>query len=97
MISRRLSGPIFSSSCAAQAGTSAPSFTSRRIEPVDEQRQQREQHYAHRRDGDEPVRAIRSRCCAIFLTSSAASRFGASAVRNIELVTQVEAMATHMT
>jgi len=30
------------------------------------------------------------------LTSSTASRFGASAVRNIELVTHVAAIATHM-
>ncbi len=33
---------------------------------------------------------------AVFLTSSRASRFGARAVRNIELVTQVAAIATHM-
>ena len=33
---------------------------------------------------------------AIFCTSSEASRLGASAVRNIELVTQVAAIATHM-
>jgi len=33
---------------------------------------------------------------AVLLTSSTASRFGASAVRNIELVTQVAAIATHM-
>ena len=33
---------------------------------------------------------------AVFLTSSIASRLGASAVRNIELVTQVVAIATHM-
>ncbi len=33
---------------------------------------------------------------AVLLTSSIASRLGASAVRNIELVTQVVAMATHM-
>ena len=31
-----------------------------------------------------------------FFTSSTASRLGASAVRNIELVTQVAAIATHM-
>ncbi len=33
---------------------------------------------------------------AVFFTSSSASRFGASAVRNIELVTQVAAIATHI-
>ena len=33
---------------------------------------------------------------AVFRTSSTASRLGASAVRNIELVTQVAAIATHM-
>ena len=32
----------------------------------------------------------------VLFTSSTASRLGASAVRNIELVTQVVAMATHM-
>ena len=33
---------------------------------------------------------------AVLFTNSTASRFGASAVKNIELVTQVVAMATHM-
>ena len=34
--------------------------------------------------------------CAVFLTSSTASRLGARPVRNMELVTQVAAIATHM-
>ncbi len=34
---------------------------------------------------------------AVFRTSSIASRFGARPVRNIELVTDVAAIATHMT
>ena len=33
---------------------------------------------------------------AIFFTSSAARRLGANAVRNIELVTQVAEIATHI-
>ena len=34
--------------------------------------------------------------CAVFFTSSTASKFGASAVRNIELVTHVAASAVHI-
>src|SRR5512137_2894346 len=34
--------------------------------------------------------------CAVFFTSSTASKLGASAVRNIELVTQVAASAVHI-
>ena len=95
VISRRVRLPIFASSPAAHFGTSSPSFTSGGYS----------QYVTSgiRMSSAMPTGANATNHCvhvrltpAVLLTSSTASRLGASAVRNSELVTHVVASATHI-
>ena len=65
------------------------------IQFVYEPRQQKHQRASNRQEPNKPS-GPRDFHARGFLTSSSAKRFGASAVTNIELVTQVAANATHI-
>jgi len=68
----------------------------RRIDPVDQKRQQEQHHYSKGAEAtNQSVQEMS--ILVIFLMISIHSRLGARAVRNMELVTPVVAKATHIT